>query len=135
MSLLSIRRALEGALNSITPSIPCAYENTRYTPTAGTAYQACFLLPAEPGNTEFGPNYTQEGLLQVNLFYPADGSGPATATTRAEAIRTAFYRGRALTSGGIVTTITRTPEIAPAFADGDRIVVPVRIRWFASLTA
>lgn len=135
MSLLSIRRALEGALNAMAPAVATQYENTRYTPVAGTPYQACYLLPAEPGNEEIGPNYTQAGLFQINLFYPADGSGPAAATTRAEAIRTAFYRGRSLTSGGVVVTINRTPEIAPAFADGDRLVIPVRVRFFASLTA
>lgn len=139
MSLLAIRRALETALAAMTPTVKTVFENELvYKPVAGTPYIKAYLLPAQPGNDEIGPNYTQEGLLQANLFYPqpdgTNGAGPAAAMTRAEAIRTAFYRGRTLTSGGINTIIMRTPEIASAFEDGDRYVVPCRVRWFASLT-
>lgn len=135
MSLLAIRRALETALAAITPALDTAYENRVYTPVNGTPYQAVTLLPAAPGNDEIGPNYTQSGLFQATLFYPADGTGPATAQTRAELIRTTLKRGNSYVSGGVTTTVVRTAEIMPAFIEGDRYVLPVRLQFFASITA
>jgi hypothetical protein len=135
MSLLAIRRALEAAVAAMTPVVQIAYENSLYTPTSGTAYQRLTLLPQRPGNEEIGPNYTQEGDLQIDLFYPADGSGPAAAQTRAELIRSTFKRGNPYSSGGVTVTVMLTPEIGAAYVEADRFVVPVFLRIFASITA
>ena len=69
---------------------------------------------------------------KVSLAYPL-GAGPSAATTRAELIRSTFYRGASFTSGGVTVTISRTPEIAPGRVEEDRWVVPVRVRFHAHI--
>ena len=128
--IAAVRTALETALAAISPALATAYENVPYEPVQGTAYQAVYLLPAEPENREIGTSYTERGILQVSLFYPLD-TGPGAAQTRAELIRSTFYRGATFTASGITTHVDRTPEIGPARIEDDRYLVPVRIRFYA----
>jgi hypothetical protein len=132
VSVTAIRAALEGALAAMSPALSTAYENVTFTPVAGTPYQAVAILLARPSNTENAPSHLEQGFVQVTLRYPLN-TGPAAAAARAELIRAAFPRGRTLTSGGINTTISDTPEITPGSVDGDRWAVPVRIRFFAHI--
>ena len=61
MSIVSIRAALETALNAITPAIATAWENDAFTPPdLETPYQAAFLLLAQPENTEIGPQHVDQ---------------------------------------------------------------------------
>lgn len=130
MSLPTVRIALETALAAMSPALGTAWDNADYTPTVGTPYQQAHLMPAEPANPETGGLVREQGILSVRLMYPL-GAGPGTAETRAELIRSTFYRGASFTSGGVTTVIERTPEIAPGRAEDDRWVVPVRIRFYA----
>lgn len=133
MSIVSIRAALETKLNSITPSIVTAYENVAFTPVTGTPYQACYTMPATPDNATMGDGYYRaQGIFQVSLFYPL-GVGPGTAGARAELIRTAFKRGVSMVSGSVTVRVSNTPEIGQGRVDGDRWMVPVKIRWFAGI--
>lgn len=134
MSVVSIRAALETALNGMSPSLATAWESVAYTPTAGTAYQRVWLLPARPVNNEISASHREQGILQVTLCYPLN-TGPAAAAARAELLRDTFTRGATFTSGGIKTTVSDVPEVLPAYVEGDRYCLPVRIRWFAHITA
>lgn len=135
MSILSVRAALETKLNSITPSIATSYENVAFTPVAGTAYQSCYVMPATPDNSTLGSGfYREQGIFQVSLFYPQQ-AGAGIAEARAELIRTAFKRGTVLTSGSVKVQINDTPSIGQGRVDGDRWMVPVKIRWTAGITA
>ena len=131
-SLPAIRAALETQLASITPEIDTAWENVSFTPTVGVPYQQVTLLPAQPANLEMGAAYTEQGLMQVNLFYPKN-AGPVPAALRGEAIRAAFPIGASLSSNGITVNITNTTEIGPAQPDNDAFMIPVRIRWQARI--
>lgn len=129
-SLPAIRTALETQLATITPPIATAYENARFTPTVDVPYQEVTLLPATPQNIEMGPGFTEQGIFQVNLYYPTTGGpGSRDAVARAELIRAAFPFAAAFVSGGITTNIIATPEIGPARPDADRFMIPVKIRW------
>jgi len=130
MSLIAVRAALETALADITPAIALAWENTPFVPVNGEPYARVYLLAAEPDNPEMGRHVIERGFLQISLAYPLD-DGPSAAMTRAELIRSTFYRGAAFTASGITTQIERTPEIAPAQIEDDRYVIPVRVRFFA----
>ena len=44
--MIEIKQAFELKLNSITPLIQTAYENTPFAPTVGTPYQELYLMPA-----------------------------------------------------------------------------------------
>lgn len=132
MSALKVRNALETALNGMSPALATAWENHAYTPVAGTPYQRVTVLLAEPVNAEIGRSglYMEQGFMQVDLAYPLN-AGANAATTRAELIRTTFYRGASFTASGVTVTVERTPEIMPGRVDEDRFVVPVRIRFYA----
>ena len=133
MSQPTIRAALEAALASLAPAIDTAWQNVPYTPITGRPYQAAYLLPAEPNNYSMGDSSRQErGVFQVSLMYPP-GQGSAAAGARAEMIATLFRRGASFTKDGITVQIERTPEIADGREDGDRWMVPVKIRYFCNL--
>lgn len=134
MSIVSIRAALEQRLAAMSPALATAYENAPFTPVNGTPFQRVWLLPATPDNQEFGPNYQEIGIMQIDLNYPLT-VGPSAAAARAQLIRTQFSRGTSVTSGGVTTTMDRTPEIGPGFPDKDRYVLPVRIRFFSNINS
>lgn len=133
MSVVSIRTALETALNAMSPALSTAWENVEFDPVSGTAYQRVAVLFATPSNTENTASHVEQGFMQVTLCYPL-GTGSAAAAARAELIRTTFPRRTTVTSGGINTTIHRTPEIMPAYVDKDRFCIPVRVPFFAQIT-
>lgn len=132
MSAVLIRSALEVALAAMSPALATAYENAPFTPVQGTPYQQVWLLPATPDNSLIGRAgmYRQDGFLQVDLKYPLS-TGPAAAATRAELIRSTFYRGASFTASGVRVNIERTPEIMPGRVEEDRYVLPVRIAFYS----
>jgi hypothetical protein len=130
MTALLIRQALESRLAAMTPSLATAFENVPFKPTNGTAYQSVHVMFTAPDNREIGRQYVARGFMQVSLFYP-EGGGAEPATSRAELIRSTFYRGLSLTNGAVTVTIDRTPEILPGSNDDDRFVLPVRIPFYA----
>lgn len=132
--LVNVRAALETALNGMSPSLATAWESVAYTPTAGTAYQRVWLMPARPVNNEISANYREQGILQIDLCYPLN-TGPAAAATRAELIRSTFKRGNSFTSSGVTAVISDVPEIRPGRIEGDRYVLQVDIRFYAHVTA
>ena len=134
MSAIHVRAALETALKAMSPTLPTALENVDFTPPASSLpYQRAYVMPGSPDNSENNASYRQDGIFQVNLFYPTK-AGTGAAATRAEMIRAVFPRGATFQAGGITTTIFRTPEIMPGSVDGDRWLLPVRIRFTAQIT-
>ena len=137
MSLVSIKAALQNALYDIDESsdaIDIAYENDDYAPVIGTPYQEAFFMPAEPDNPTMDDNhYREHGLFQVNLHYPIK-AGSGAASTRAELIKSTFYRGASFSYGGITVRIDKTPEVPQGYRTDDNWwLQPVRIRWFADI--
>jgi hypothetical protein len=125
MSISAIRSTLESALDGMAPALATAWQNAPFTPVVGTPYQRASLLLAEPDNQEKGASFQEQGFLQVDLCYP-QSVGANTAEARAELLRTTFKRGTSLANGIL---ISHTPEVKPAYNDGDRFVIPVRIRF------
>jgi hypothetical protein len=56
-------------------------------------------------------------------------TGSLAAMSRAELLRTTFYRGSTVTSGGVVVNIIETPEITPSGVEDNRYSVIVKIRF------
>lgn len=134
MSALSIRQALETALDGITPALDTAWENGIYNPTPPENYQQVTLLLNRPENPEWGTFTTERGILQIDLRYSLE-KGPAGATERAELIRSTFKRRSAFTADGLTVTVDGTPEIAPGRVEETHYVLPVRIPFFCNYTA
>lgn len=132
MSITLIRAALETALNNITPTIACAWENTAFTPVVGTPYQRAVILLAQPANEEIGRTFNERGIFQVSLHFPPN-TGPAAAYARADLIRSTFYRGATFTKDGITVQVVGAPAILPPLDDDQgRYVLPVSITFRAS---
>lgn len=130
MSIVKVRAALEIALNAMSPALATAWENRPFTPVIDTPYQRVHLLTADPDNPEMGNGYTEQGILQITLFYP-DKVGPAATDARIELIRATFKRGNSFTNSGIVTTILNTPSRSPSYNDGEFYATPVKIRFYS----
>jgi hypothetical protein len=131
MAASEARAALLAALGAMTPSLPVASTNTKYSPTVGQAYQRADVLFAEPDNAEFGSNWQERGFLQVGLCYPVNSSLDDTMT-RIDALRVTFARGQSFTNGSTTVTVNRTPTVLPGQVDGSFFVTPVRIPFTAS---
>lgn len=134
MSVLKIRAALETALAAMSPALATAWENTTYTPTAGTPYQRASMTFAEPINTEYGKSYQQGGMFVVSLCWP-QGAGVTDIAARIELLRATFARGATFTADGLTTQVARTPLILAASLEGDRYVVPVQVPFLATITS
>lgn len=132
MSIVSIRAALETALNGMSPALATSWENAAFAPTAGVAYQQVNVLFAQPVNTEYGSTHREEGYMQVKLMYPLS-VGTATIYARAELLRATFKRGNSFVNGGITVVVGATPEVAPGAVEGDRFAVPVKIPFYVNV--
>ncbi len=134
MSVGNIRAALETAINGMSPSLSTAWENVAFTPpVATTAYQRVNILFAQPDHGEAGRNHIELGIVFINLMYPVQ-IGPSTAETRAELLRTTFYRGATFSSGGTNVIITDSPEVTRGEAEQGRYVLTVKIRFKSFIT-
>jgi hypothetical protein len=133
MSTVSIRAALETALNGMSPAIATAWENVPFTtPAESVPYQVAHIILAEPDNSVYGAEHRELGYMQVRLLYPLN-AGSAAALTRAELIRDLFARGVSFQNSGISVIIMRTPEILPATVEDGRYAVVVRVRFYANI--
>jgi hypothetical protein len=139
MSNVAIRRALEIALDNITPALTTAWENASFKPINEVPYQLVNLLFATPENPAIGGSGSttlshQRGFLQVSLMYPLQ-AGTAAVDTRAALIKTTFKRGISLTNAGQVVVIRNTPEVTPGVRDNDRWRIAVKIPFYANVFA
>lgn len=135
MSSVKVKAALEMALDAMVPALATAWPNVAFTPPidSSTPWQRADVLFAAPEDLEIGSTYHREqGVFLVTLSYPLQ-TGTGAAQTRAELLRGIFFRGATFTNAGVVVTIEQTPEIPAGFADGDRWVVPVKVRFFANI--
>ncbi len=123
MSIPAIRAAMEAAIAQ-----PVSGQTFR--PQADVPNQRIDFIWADPANPENTATYRQDGVMQVALRYPTFMTAD-DIETRAMQIRDAFPRKRTLTAGAIRIVIDRTPGIAAAPIDGDRMVRIVRVRFTA----
>lgn len=133
MSVSAIRNALETALAGMSSALPTQHENDVYTPVSEVPYQQVWMLWAPPENPTLGDDFKrQRGIMQVDLRYPLN-RGARDAQTQAEAVQTLFKRGLSLTANSVTTTIETTPEIVSGRVEGDRFVIPVKVKFFANI--
>lgn len=115
-----------------------AWENMSFQTTADVPYQATYLLVATPENPTFGDGfYRENGIFQVNLFYPQQ-IGTGAIGSRAELIRSTFKRGSTFVKDGILVIINATPDIGSNLSTSgtqgdDRWMLPVKISWYSNI--
>lgn len=133
MSILDIKIAFEARLSEMTPAISTSYEASSFKPVAGVPYQVVQLIPQTPDNPVVdGPFYREQGEFQIFLAYPSN-KGTGEVLKRAQAMRDFFKRGTTLTRNGLSILIYRTPTIAGTQIIGDRVIVPVVVRYTADV--
>lgn len=133
MSILDIKAAFEIKLSQMSPPLPTSYEASSFTPQAGKAYQYVQLVPQTPENTVVdSPFYREQGEFQIFLAYPKN-NGTGEALLRAQKVREHFQRGTNLVRNGLTILIFRTPTIAGTQIIGDRVIVPIIIRYTADV--
>ena len=137
MSTLKVRRALEIALDSITPSLSTAWENASFEPAKDTPYQQVHLLWGKPVNPAIGGSGSTiltryVGFLQVSLLYPLQ-TGTLDISTRAELIKATFKIGASFINDAVAITVRNTPEITSGLRDGDRWRVAVIVPFYSNI--
>lgn len=123
-----------GGTGGTATALLSAWENVDFAPVIGLPYQTGSLILAKPDNTEYGPNYIEQGIYQIDLAYPSQ-VGTKDCEARAALIRTTFKRGYTFTSGGIIVSVMGTPWIMKGYPAPGTWVIPVRIPFQAQITA
>lgn len=133
----AIQAALYGHLKRITlpTALPLAPEGKSFD-AGGKAYLRPTYLPAEANapHIAFDGDAEHVGLYQVSVFWPA-GKGIADPLAVADAIRAHFARGTDFALDGIDLRILREPSTLPAVQEPSWLQIPVRVPWWACVTA
>ncbi|MBC8286839.1 MAG: hypothetical protein H8E42_05115 [Nitrospinae bacterium] len=132
MTILSVRTALESALNAVLPIVDTAWENTDYTPSVGVPYQKVHLMTSTSNPTIGGVFHRVSGIFQIDLMYPPY-QGVRSAETQAEKIKTLFHRSESFEYGGVIVNITNTPSIRSMGIEDGRYRVMVEIKFLADI--
>ena len=128
MSILKAQIAVEKHLETLSPSVPTAYEGVNFEPPSGSLYQRIQYQINSPTDPTFGKYFHRENIqVQIFVCAPLDGTGTGAAIQRAELIRDHFEKGTTLTEAGIRSHVLRTPQITGTIVTSDRLVVPILI--------
>lgn len=131
MALIKIKKAFERKMLEL-PQIDTVYEGDEYEPTFDVPYQRFMHLPDAPLNPTLGDGYRREvGQFVIFLNYPNKDS--ILAKERALIIQDTFNRGMTMIEDGLEVIIERTPAITSGTQVADRYILPIRIRYFASV--
>jgi hypothetical protein len=131
MSVLDIRQILESQVALIEPQIDIAGENVLYTPTDENPYMQVYIMFGQPENPEMSKGFREVGFMQINLIYPMQIIGTATAELHAENIRQVFYRGASFNRNDVTVNISQTPQISQGQQVNGRWFLPIKV-WFYS---
>ena len=132
MSFVDAKKAIEKKLNTLPGVIATAREGMAFTPTVGTPYQRINILKAAPEDLVQGRKITRiSGIAQITLFYPTPvATGTTLPDNMAESIKALFKPVQTLTEGSTKVFITESATITTGYADGDRWVVPVSVKFY-----
>ena len=133
MSTKAIENALKGAVAVLLPTLPKAWPNQDFNPSAAgnLPYAACDLVYAgTTDDTVDAEHPVTAGTLVVTIVV-AKGTSTSTANGHADTVAAAFPMGRRITAGNKTITITQPPHTREGMPDGAYWRVPVRIRWQA----
>lgn len=124
-------RHLEDASLITAYDLEIAWPNVNYTPTVGTTYLDVDIIPVENVNIGIADGSTTEfqGILQIAVMAPL-GGGIITPMEIAGAIADRFERNASITGEGLTVKIEGRPVFDSYLQDGDRIRLPVRVKYF-----
>lgn len=122
----STKRAVERRLNTLTPSVPIAYENVSFIPPTGMYLRTQFTIQ-NPEDPVYRTGYYREQITFQVFVCEELNKGTTTAQAKAESIRTLFTKGTSFTEDDYRIHVLQTPQIAGSIVTSDRLVIPVLI--------
>lgn len=133
MSTEAIENALKAALAAVLPTVPKAWPNQDYDPTAAgkLPYIACDLVFADTSDDTLGAEHPITTGILIATVVVAKGESSGGANGFADLIKAAFPMGRQITAGLRSITVLQPPHAREGMPDGVYWRVPVRIRWQA----
>ena len=126
MAIAETKKALERHLNSLTPSLPTAFEGVSFDPPA-TMYQRCQWRIDDPSDPVLGAGYHRENTQFQVFVVDVSNKGTGAAIARAELLREHFKKGSTFTEGGHRIMILSTPHITAPPPVGEKVLVAVFI--------
>lgn len=127
------RSLIEAQLSAwaVAQSLPVAWENVPFMPTAGVTYLRGTLLPAATSAPDLaGDLRTWLGIYQIDVMTPIN-AGPGGAENIAAQIAALFPLNQRLSGIGLTLQVMTPPSAAHAVQDADRYVVPVSFKYRA----
>jgi hypothetical protein len=130
-SYADARNALERHLAEMPGNLPTAFENVRFTPEDGVAYQRCGMLWDSPIDGTMGRKLKKiGGIMQVTLMFP-EGRGTDDASAQAAKIVDLFKPPMVIQEGGLRVCVVDPTKVANGFPSDGRWAVPVSVPWHA----
>lgn len=133
MAIIEVKRAAERHLNTLTPSVPIAWENVSFKPPENALYQRVQFLIQSPDDPVLGAGFYRERVQMQVFVIGMINKGTAEVISRAELIRDKFAKGLSLVENNIRIHVLRTPQISGTAIASDRIICPVIIELVAEV--
>lgn len=132
MAIIEIKKAAERHLNSLTPTVPIAWEGVSFTPPTGLYERVQFTIQP-PEDPVLGKGFHRERMTMQVFCLGATNKGTAEVLTRAELIRSHFKKGTVLVEGNVKIHVLTTPQVAGTSTVSDKVICPVLIELVAEV--
>ena len=132
--ILNIKKALERKLSQVQGFIPTANEGVEFNPPDNAMYQRTQIIINRPRDPSFPVGYHREEVQFQVFVCDIKGQGTTAALTRAELLRSTFFKGWSTTEGNVLIRSLSTPQIGSVFITNDRVIVPVLIDLTCEVT-
>lgn len=117
---------------SLSPALSVAYPNVPFPAPPAVdrpdTYLQASILRAPTQGVGIAAWDEHAGILQIDVVYkPQDGE--LKPLQIADSVAAWFARGTRLINGAVQVDVYETPQIASLMADGDRMRIPVSVRY------
>lgn len=123
-----IHTALDTRLNLLSGGVVIAWENTEFTPVKDVPWLRPTLLMSPSSLMDLVDLQMNEGIYQIDLFYPTD-NGVGTILTKADAIYDHFKADLDLVSNDVTVHIKEIGRAGPARREGGWLMVNVEVHF------
>lgn len=132
MAIIEIKKAAERHLNTLTPTVPIAWEGVSFTPPTGLYERVQFTIQP-PEDPVLGTGFHRERMTMQVFCLGATNKGTAEVLARAELVRNHFKKGTVFVEGDVKIHVLSTPQIAGATTLSDKAICPVLIELVAEV--
>lgn len=129
-----IQEALFTRLSSLvlSPVLPIAWPNVKFTPPANQKYLRAVFVPNEASRflIDSDGEHQHVGLLQVSVYWTKIAvGGDQPAREVAALVAAHFTADLKLNSGSVIVRITKRPDVRDLIIEDAAVQIPVMIDW------